>query len=238
VIRTYIVAGVGPYRDALEEALERSGRVEVVGRAAHPADALGELGPSGARVGLLDVPGPEGPAWAADLAAASPELRLIALGLDEAERDILAWAHAGVAGYIGREACLEELLSAIEAIAEDEAPTTSPTGALRIHPVARGPRDRWDGDGHLTTREREILRLIGEGRTNRDIATELSVALPTVKNHVHNMLEKLGVHRRTDAVRAIRRAGFVSWTRQPSRSGRGDGSAARVSTEATVGSRG
>jgi two-component system nitrate/nitrite response regulator NarL len=213
VIETYIVTEVRTYRDALALALGRTGRIQVVGSAAYPADAVCELAAVHPDVVLLDLVGADGPDWAREIGAASPQVRMIVLGLQEAEHDVIAWAEAGVSGYVGREACLEDLVAAIEAVARGEAPCPARATAMLLRRIAAGPHAAmaaWERGRLLTLREREIVRLVGQGLSNQQIAKGLYIALPTVKNHVHNILEKLGVHRRSDAVQAVRQAGFVS----------------------------
>jgi two-component system nitrate/nitrite response regulator NarL len=211
--RIYIITEVRSYRDALEQALGRSGRVEVVGSAAHPVEAAGEIEALHPEVVLLDSAGPLGPQWAGELRSIVPDAGVIALGLGEAEHEVIAWAEAGVAGYLGREASLDELLSAIEGATRGEAACSPHAAAILLRRIAVGPSapvPAWQRERHLTAREREILNLVGQGLSNQQIAGRLFLALSTVKNHVHNILEKLEVHRRIDAVREIRRAGFVS----------------------------
>ncbi len=212
MIGTYIITEVRSYRDALEEALRRSGRVEVVGSAAHPLEAASAIEALHPDVVLLDLPGAMGPRWVGEIRSLVPDASVIALGLGEAEHEIIAWAEAGVAGYLGREASLDELLSAIEDAGRGDAACSPHAAAILLRRISAGPstpRPPWQRDRHITMREREILNLVGQGLSNQQIARRLFLALPTVKNHVHNILEKLEVHRRIDAVREIRRAGFV-----------------------------
>ena len=212
MIGVYVITENRCYRDGLEQALRLSGRVQVVGTAAHPADALPEVVTLRPGVALLDL-STDGPAWVWELGAAAPETRVLALGLGEAEQEVVAWAEAGVAGYVGREACLDELLEAIEGAVRGEAHCSGGMGAILLRRIVRGPFSQepmFDRERRLTSREGEIVRLVAKGLSNQQIARSLCIALPTVKNHMHNILEKLGVHRRFDAVREIRRFGLVS----------------------------
>jgi DNA-binding NarL/FixJ family response regulator len=212
MVRAYIVAEMRPYREALAQALASSAGVEVVGASGHPAEAMCALASVRADVGLLDLPSERGPWWAAQIASSFPALRLIVLGLEEPEQEVAVWAAAGVRAYVGRDACLDEVGATITAIAA--APERRGTG-IRLEAVRTEPRRPWEGPRHLTVREREVLGLIADGWSNEEIGRRLFIAVPTVKNHVHNILDKLGVHRRIDAVRAIRRAGLVR-TNHPS----------------------
>ena len=215
MVRTYVVSELRLYRDAFVQALTDTGRVEVVGSASHPADALADLRGLAPQALLLDLPTPDGPWWAGELSAVLPGLRTLVLGLAEAETEVTMWAEAGVAGYLGREACLEEVVAAIEAAVRGELPCPIGAASILLHGTAgaavrtrlgvplrnRSPR--------LTCRECEILRLVGEGLSNEQIARRLFIALATVKNHVHNILDKLGVETRIEAVYTFRRAGLV-----------------------------
>jgi two-component system, NarL family, nitrate/nitrite response regulator NarL len=242
MIRTYIVAGVGPYREALGLALEATGRVEVVGAASHPADVVCEFGRLQPQVVLFEVSGPHALGWAHEITSAAPSLRLIALGLDESKQDLGDWVDAGVAGFVGPEAHFRELLSAIEIAAREGAPFRPANGTiLRLAPEAPGadatiPRGI---DRYLTVREREIVRLLGQGMSNRGIAATLFIAQPTVKNHMHNIMSKLGVSRRAEVLQEVRRGTILLMRprRGPGRgrpSGRVAAPAVRAGTTFTV----
>jgi two-component system nitrate/nitrite response regulator NarL len=211
MVRVYIIAEVRCYRDALATALAEA-RVDVVGVAEHPLQAVSEIRALAADVALLDLPAPEGPLWVRELGEVTPSTRVLALSMGEAEHEVVTWAEAGVSGYLGRDASVQELVAAIEGSVRGEAPCHPRTAAILLRHVATGPmgeRTAWQCDRHLTPREQELVHLLGEGLSNQQIARSLCIALPTVKNHVHNILEKLGVTGRADAVRAVRRAGFV-----------------------------
>ncbi|HEX9312737.1 MAG TPA: response regulator transcription factor [Actinomycetota bacterium] len=210
MIRIYIITEVRSYGEALGQALHGAGRVEVVGSSGHPMEALEDLVAMDVDVVLLDVPWPEGPLWAAEIRAVAPEVLVVVLGLAEAEHRMITWAQAGVAGYLGREASLEEFGEAIEGATRREPSFLPETATIRLRRIAAAADALSPACGQrsLTTREREILQLVGQGLSNQQIARRLYIALPTVKNHVHNILEKLGVHRRIDAVAEVRRGGF------------------------------
>jgi DNA-binding NarL/FixJ family response regulator len=218
MIRVYIVTACRSYREALEQVLRRTGTMTVVGSACHPADALYELQQLAPDIVLLDLADGEGPGWARALTESAPEVRVIVVGIREAEADVLAWAEAGVAGYVGIEARLEDLVAAIEGVARGEAACSPRAAVFLLRRIAGGRALGQDdrvgdvvriADRHLSARESEILRLIGQELSNQQIARRLFISLSTVKNHVHNILRKLGVHRRADAVREMRRAGSV-----------------------------
>ena len=131
------------------------------------------------------------------------ETAVVALGVAEAEPEVLALAEAGVAAYVTREQPLDELVSAIVAVTQGEARCTPRIAGMivrRLALLAEG-RDRpTRAKEELTRREAEILVLMSAGLSNKEIAWRLSIELSTVKNHVHRILEKLGVSSRAQAV--------------------------------------
>jgi DNA-binding NarL/FixJ family response regulator len=133
------------------------------------------------------------------------------MGLTQAEAELGDWARAGVVGYTGVDATLDGLVRAVERAfrsgPRSEPAAASPAPRIRIDLVAGTE----DAQRRLTLREHEIMRLVGEGYSNQQIARRLCIALGTVKNHIHNVLEKLDVQTRLEAVNAVRRVGFVRW---------------------------
>ena len=118
---------------------------------------------------------------------------IVVLGAPVAERDVIAFAELGVVGFVERDASLDELVSALVTAASGEASLPPRIGATLLRRVARANRQASNPSADLTLREREVVELIGEGLTNKEIAARLSIEVGTVKNHVHNILEKLQV---------------------------------------------
>jgi DNA-binding NarL/FixJ family response regulator len=164
MVSVYIISEVRSYRDALELALRSTARINVLGCAGHPVEALAEIGALEPEVILLDLPRPEGPAWAAELRSLLPGTRLIALSLAEAEHQVIAWAEAGVAGYVGCEASLTELVTAIEGAARGDATCSGRIAAILLRRISTGPETgvlALQLHPHVTSREGEILNLVG-----------------------------------------------------------------------------
>jgi DNA-binding NarL/FixJ family response regulator len=119
---------------------------------------------------------------------------------------VLACAQAGIAGYVPREGTLDDLIAALHGAARGEAFCSPRIVAVLLRRIADLSIE-WQplaAAGRLTARELEIVDLIDRGLTNREIAEGLSIEVATVKNHVHNILEKLQIHRRHDAAARIR----------------------------------
>ena len=132
----------------------------------------------------------------------NPEVRTIVVGIpEEDEQKIIACAEAGVAGYHMRRDSLTDLIELIDNVAHGQSscpPWVSAILLRRLSNLASAPQLR-ERDLALTTREAQILKMLELGRSNRDIAARLNIAVHTVKNHVHNLFTKLGVSTRAEA---------------------------------------
>lgn len=137
-----------------------------------------------------------------------PGVRIIAVGTpEEDEQMIIACAEAGVAGYHMRSESLDDLIMLMHNVAGGNSvcpPRVSATLLRRLSSLAIQPQSV-GRDFVLTTREDQILKMLELGRSNGDIAARLNIAVRTVQNHVHNLLTKLGVDTRAEAV-ALSRA--------------------------------
>jgi DNA-binding NarL/FixJ family response regulator len=210
-IRILIVADIRLYREGLADAFRRADRLAVVDAVAGNGDALAVLARAPVDVVLLGLePGPL-TAAACAICRARPGTRLVALAVGERPEDVVPLAEVGICGYVPRDAALPELVAMVEAVARDELPCSPCVAAGLVRRLAALPADVVDplAGSHLTAREREVLDLLGEGLTNKEIGRRLHIELPTVKNHVHHVLEKLQVQRRAEAVAVVRRG---SWT--------------------------
>ncbi len=189
------------YRDGLVSALARDERISAVSSPSDAATCLQALPVLCPDVLVVDATAVE----ALELAQAAHEvqIRVVVLGIVEREHEVVAFAEAGVAAYVTLDDPLDTLLHTIHEAARGDA-TCSPriTGMLLSHVASLATeRERsMRRTVHLTRREMEILRLVGEGMSNKEIASALSIELTTVKNHVHHVLEKLGAGSRARAV--------------------------------------
>jgi two-component system, NarL family, nitrate/nitrite response regulator NarL len=140
------------------------------------------------------------------IAGAAPHAQVIAVGVFETEQQVIACAEAGVAGYLLRHESLAQLGAVVQSVLRGETICSPQVAATLLRRVATLAAERRSADGtaQLTVREREVLQLVDLGMSNRDIAERLSIEVRTVKNHVHNILEKLQVHRRGEAAARLR----------------------------------
>jgi DNA-binding NarL/FixJ family response regulator len=139
------------------------------------------------------------------IVGASPATRVVVTGLGESDADIMAVIEAGAIGYVVRDALLDDIVGAVEAALDDGfvAPPRVVTSAFRRLAQLRKAvvPEALPGATRMTRREREILALICHNLCNKEIAVRLHLETATVKNHVHNLLTKLGMHSRHDAAR-------------------------------------
>lgn len=140
------------------------------------------------------------------ITAQAPATRVLALGLSEDDKkEVLRYIEAGAMGYILKDSSLEDFLAVIRMAQKGEARVSTQIAGImieRLSSLARlfaAAERKLDEDVRLTSRELEVLQCIGQGLTNQEIAARLVVEVGTVKNHVHNILEKLNVSSRDEA---------------------------------------
>ncbi len=206
MIRVAIVADTRLYREGLAQVLSRDSRICVAATVARRDEALASLPDLQADVVLVDMAMPESLGALRAIVERVPDGRVIAIGVLEDDDEVLSCAEVGAAGYVPREASLDDLVTVIESVARGEAicsPRVTASLLRRVAALAAG-----NGGGlpraQLTSREREIVGLIDRGLSNKEIARDLGIEVATVKNHVHNILEKLQVHRRGEAAARVR----------------------------------
>lgn len=144
------------------------------------------------------------------IAAACPDVAFVALGLVEQRQDVIRCGRAGFTGYIAREAGADRLCEALAEVMAGRlaCPAEISSGLMRALFRAESRREQPLEDG-LTRRESQVLALIGQGLSNKEIAQQLTLSVATVKHHVHSVLDKLKLQRRTQAMRRVRDAPWL-----------------------------
>jgi two-component system nitrate/nitrite response regulator NarL len=207
-IEVFIIVSVRLYRQGLKQALNADPRFRVTGTAATYAEGLAEMVRlmQLPRVAILDIGIDAGLSSARRLRTALRDVSLVALAIDDTDESVVAWAEAGVAGFVTRDTPLEGLMDTVECVAGGGTQCSPRATAALLRRLAelssRSPHSA--RSAQLTPREREIVALIDRGLSNKQIASELHIELATVKNHVHSVLEKLQVDRRGAAAAAVR----------------------------------
>ncbi len=205
-LRLVIVDPHQLFRECLAGVLAGDRRFEIAGKFSTAQEALDRLAQARADILLVALdPSSDGVCgFLQAVGERSPKSKVVLLGRDESDERILEYLDAGARGFLVRDQSLTELRAAIEAISRGDT-ICSPRLANKLFVrLARLGRERRRRDKleylMLTPRELEILRLIAEGLSNQEIAHRLFLSVHTVKNHVHKVLETLGVHSRWAAV--------------------------------------
>jgi DNA-binding NarL/FixJ family response regulator len=207
--QVFVVAGVRLYREGLARCL--AVEYDVLGTAALGGEAVRRIAERQPDVVLVDMVLPESALTVRAIVELDSAPKVVALGVPETEPDVLACAEAGISGYVPREACLRDLVCGIESVARGEALCSPRIAASLFRRVAilAGERPAGQRRAVLTIREHQIIDLIDQGLSNKEIASRLCIEVATVKNHVHNILEKLHVRSRSEAARKMRH--HVPW---------------------------
>jgi DNA-binding NarL/FixJ family response regulator len=146
------------------------------------------------------------------IAVERPDVALVALGLTEQRQEVIRCGRAGFSGYVARDASVEALIKALSDVIEGRVacPAEISGGLLRALFRAEGPAHASLATQPLTRRESDVLQLIGQGLSNKEIARRLCVSVATVKHHVHNVLDKLQLPRRAQAMRFVRDSPWIA----------------------------
>lgn len=196
-----VLGATKAYAEALGVALQHAG-FEVSAIASRLDEVLERLESLAVDVVVLDLGSNENDRAIRALTGSSP-LRVLVLGIPATEAEIVACAQAGASGFFGHDGSLEELAGAIGTVARGDVSCSPAITALLLGNVSvEAPSS--DARVHLTQRESEILTLVDEGLSNKQIAQRLQIEVTTVKNHVHNVLSKLNVHGRFEAAARLR----------------------------------
>jgi DNA-binding NarL/FixJ family response regulator len=205
-IRVLVVDDHALFRRGLEMVLEQEPDIEVVGEASDGAEALEQAIETTPDVVLMDVRMPRrgGIDACTAIKDAVPSTKIIMLTISDEEADLYDAIKAGAMGYLLKEISIEEVASAIRAVHGGQS-LISPSMASKLlnefaSMIKRTDERQQVPTPRLTDREMEVLRLVAKGLNNRDIAKQLYISENTVKNHIRNILEKLQLHSRMEAV--------------------------------------
>lgn len=200
-LKVFIVSENRLLRDMLARIFEQEQGLAVVGVARLCREAIEEISSTRPDVLLLDPPALAMPDLndLQRIRRRAPQLRVVAFGMAESEEVFLAAVRAGVVGYVLKDAYSADVVAAVRLAAQGEAVcpprfclclfahfAKQPTGAPNLRLRTRLP---------LTRREQELVPMIAQGLTNKEIAAQLNLSAQTVKNHVHRILQKAGSNR-------------------------------------------
>jgi two-component system nitrate/nitrite response regulator NarL len=219
MIKIIICSNIRIYREGLASVLSRLDSMQVVGAESQFEGAIKKISLASPDVVLLDMTMEGAFRAAREIIQCYPESKVVALSPPEDEKKVIECAEAGIAGYVAREASLDDLVAAVKGTTKGEIryPPKIATYIFRqIRRLAQGteslsrlaPESKQHDDvaTDLTVRECQISRLIYEGLSNKQIARSLSIEVSTVKNHVHNILVKLDVKNRLQVILLLRQS--------------------------------
>ena len=193
-------------REALLETLSGNDGVKAFGAFSHETveAVTAKFTPN---LVLIDSSHPEAMALVSVVRARLPKVSVVVLATRERDEEFLYWADIGISGYLGPDTSSRDLISTVRRAAAGEVVCPPRLTSLLLNRFADRSSDRATRAGihALTPREREIMELLADGLPNKLIARRLQVALPTVKNHVHSILDKWDVRSRGEAAARYRR---------------------------------
>jgi DNA-binding NarL/FixJ family response regulator len=199
-------------RDGLRALLERAG-VEVVGEAATGHEALTEVRRLRPDVVVMDIGMPElnGIDATKRMMAELHGLKVLALSMNADRRYVIAMLEAGAVGYLLKNSASEELFTALEAVMRGET-YLSPAiaGSVVAQAIEGGPAARPGEQRPLSVREREVLQLVAEGKSSKEIGAILQIAVPTVETHRRQIMEKLSLRTIAELTKYAIREGLTS----------------------------
>src|ERR1700756_5722736 len=208
-IRVLIVDDHALFRRGLEMVLAEEADIEVVGEASDGAEAVEKAGQALPDVVLMDIrmPRSSGIEACRAMKELTPSAKIVMLTISDEEEDLFEAIRAGASGYLLKDIPYDEVADVVRSVHGGQSLINpSMAGKLLTEFATLANRDSAEDRAvpvaapKLTDREMEVLKLVARGMNNRDIAKELFISENTVKNHVRNILEKLQIHSRMEAV--------------------------------------
>jgi DNA-binding NarL/FixJ family response regulator len=213
-IRLLVVEDNRLLRDGITQMLNRQEDMTVVASVGNGEHTMRNVASAKPHVLLLDLglPTQNSLQLVSDLKKEYPALRIIVMDLIPMQEDVVAFVQAGVSGFIMKDATIKDFLQTIRSVAGG-ARVLPPilTGSLFsqiVEQAVAGPgRSRLKISVRMTKRERQVIQLVADGMTNKEIAQDLHLAPATVKSHIHNILEKLALRSRVQIARYAHTSG-------------------------------
>ena len=210
-IRVLVVDDHAILREGIRALLGIQGDIEVVGDAANGLDAIAQAQKLDPDVVVMDIamPGLGGIEATIELKKLGGRAKVLILSQYEDREYVRRLLKAGVSGYVLKKSAGSELANAIRAVQRGGLvldPEVARTAMEEGGPAAPGEADPYEA---LTDREKQVLKLVAEGRSNKEVAELLGISVKTAMSHREHVMEKLGVHNRTELVRFAIRRGVI-----------------------------
>ncbi len=210
----FIISDVRLYREGLSWNLTHEGSLEVLGASGPSASTFESLEGQAPDAIVFDITIRDGLQLARELHARLPHAKIVAFAVADIDGEIVTGAMAGISGYVHRDGSVGDLVTEVHNAVRGELHCSPRLAARLLQQVASlslaGGKagsaldDAGEGARVLTRRESEILGLVEKGLSNKEIARALNISFATVKNHVHHILDKLHVRRRTQVLARLR----------------------------------
>jgi len=204
-IRVLVVDDHAILRDGIRSLLERQEGINVVGEAGNGRDALVQVGELRPDIVLMDVAMPEMDGLEATrrIKETYPEVRVLILTQHDNREYVAPLLQAGASGYVLKRSGGREVVMAIRQVYEEGAFLEPGVARHVLHDYTQGTESEREAVPRLTEREREVLKLVIEGKSNKEIARVLVISPKTVSVHRSNIMSKLGVHNSVELVRYV-----------------------------------
>src|SRR5450755_2769837 len=219
-IRVLIADDHALFRRGLEMVLEEEDDIDLVGQASDGTEAVSVAGESLPDIVLMDIRMPKisGIEACRAIKEVAPSAKIVMLTISDEEEDLFEAIRAGASGYLLKDIPLDEVADAVRSVHGGQS-LINPSMAGKLL-TEFATLARRDGEARaqevpapkLTDREMQVLKLVARGMNNRDIAKELFISENTVKNHVRNILEKLQIHSRMEAVMVAVREKLIEFS--------------------------
>ncbi|MEJ2697124.1 MAG: response regulator transcription factor [Candidatus Sulfobium sp.] len=200
-------------RDGLRTLLEKHPAIKVVGEAEDGRSTVRMVGDLKPDIVILDVAMPDlnGIEAARQIIADHPDIKIIALSMHSDRRFVAEMLKAGASAYLSKDYVFDELESVIRTVLADKIYLSPDISGIVVESYVRHtPKPESSAYTLLSDREREVLQLLAEGRTAKEIAEELNVSIKTVETHRTNIMNKLGIHRLAELTKYAVREGLTS----------------------------
>jgi two-component system response regulator NreC len=208
-IRVFLADDHAMVREGLAALVAEEADFVVVGQCGDGLQVVQEVERTGPQLVVLDItmPGLNGLDVCRQLVRGFPHIRVVILTIHDDEQFVVRALEHGAAGYLLKEAAAEQLIRALRTVAAGGTFLASPLSSEAMDRIASEQGDVYES---LTSRERQVLQLIAEGKTNRQIAQELNVALKTIDTHRSRLMQKLDLHDQAALIKYALRRGIVS----------------------------
>jgi two-component system, NarL family, nitrate/nitrite response regulator NarL len=211
-ILVFLICRIRLYCDAIADRLADEAAIALIGIANTDDNLVAEIETAAPDVVLLDTSPRDALAVAARLIRERPQTRILGFGVSDVPEDVVACAEAGLSGYVPCTASIKDLISAARQVASGSTvcPVAIADGLFQhLRRAAFGSLPS-SLERVLTQRQQQIVLLLGKGLSNKEIARRLSLGTSTVKNHVHDILDRLQVTSRSEAAARIHRTLHIS----------------------------